>query len=268
LITTPPLSAPEAYLLRSLPRYDPRYALKIGFMGLMAQGVLRLETEDRRGLLRTRHIPHLRVVDNGPTDLPPIAAALVKVVHAAAPAGLVSNVLNRARAEYGTGLRRFVRDWVAPALVARGLAGPYRRRLLGLVPYDTFARTPEGDAEKARLDRLIEDARRIPQYLDRAPDRVPELIAALGTALVLVDELRPHYQALSRAMRERGTGDSMPFDGISGAPGDVPTGLFDLGNIDFGSFDTGALASLDAGFSGDGGGGDGGGGDGGGGSSC
>ena len=38
------LSAPEAYLLISLPLCDPSKALKLGFMGLVAQGVLVLET--------------------------------------------------------------------------------------------------------------------------------------------------------------------------------------------------------------------------------
>ena len=57
------LSAPEASILLSLPRYDAAKVLKTGFIGLLAQGVLRLETEDRPGLIRTRHIPHLKVAE-------------------------------------------------------------------------------------------------------------------------------------------------------------------------------------------------------------
>ena len=79
------LSAPEAYLLMSLPLCNVSKALKLGFMGLVAQGSLRLETEDRRGLLRTRQIPHLHVAPNVSESLPPVAASLVGVVRGAEP---------------------------------------------------------------------------------------------------------------------------------------------------------------------------------------
>ena len=46
------LSAPEAFVLSSLPHYDIRQTLKLGFMGLLAQGILRSEEETRPGVLR------------------------------------------------------------------------------------------------------------------------------------------------------------------------------------------------------------------------
>jgi hypothetical protein len=36
------LSAPEAHLLINLPRWNARQALKLGFIGLAAQGILRV----------------------------------------------------------------------------------------------------------------------------------------------------------------------------------------------------------------------------------
>jgi hypothetical protein len=249
------LSAPEAYLLLSLPRWDARKALKLGFMGLVAQGVLRLDIEDKRGVLRTRHIPHLRVGANLRGELPPLAASLVKVVRGAEPQSNIREVLRQCEREYRRTLTDFVLKHLGPALAARGLAEPYRRRLLGLVPVDAFRRTAAGDAEKARLDGLMQQARAIPRYLDRDPAQAAALIAALGGALLLVDELRPHFQALGVAMRDHDTGDFVDTSSFDGGGG------FDFGSIDFSCFDSGAFDSFDAGFAdaGGDGGGDGGG---------
>jgi hypothetical protein len=254
----PRLSAPEAYLLLALPSCDTTKALKLGFMGLLAQGLLRIETEDRPGFLRTRHILHLRVAPNQPEALPPIAASLVNVVRAAGPGGLLKDVLHRAAREYGTRMLGFMQKHLGPALVARALAVPYRRRVLGIFSVASFARTPAGDAEKARLEGLMSQARAIPQYLDHDPAQAAALTTALGSAILLVDELRPHYEALARAMRDHADGDFVDVAGFATGNDGV---IFDFGSIDFSCFDSGAFDSFDTGFSDAGGdaGGDGGG---------
>ena len=43
MVTNERLSAPEAFVLMSLPKFDVRRTLKLGFMGLLAQGLLRLD---------------------------------------------------------------------------------------------------------------------------------------------------------------------------------------------------------------------------------
>jgi hypothetical protein len=257
------LSAPEAYLLLSLPLWDARKALKLGFMGLVAQGILRLDVEDRRGLLRTRHIPHLHLGPSLPEHLPPVAASLVQVVRSAQPEGLIPQVLRQCQRAYRSTLSDFVLKHLGPALAARGLAEPYRRRLLGLIPVDAFRRTPAGDAEKQRIEGLMNDARTIPRFLDRDPAQAAALVAALGGAILLVEELRPYYGALGVAMRDRdgGDGGDVYFDTSTFDTGSSG-GSFDFGSIDFSCFDGGAFDSFDAGFA-DAGGGDGGGGDGG-----
>jgi hypothetical protein len=241
------LSAPEAYLLLSLPGCDPSKALKLGFMGLVAQGVLQLETEERRGLLRKRHIPHLRVAPNLPESLPLVAESLVKTVRGAEPQGLIKDVLAQCRREYGGNLLGVMQNCLGPALVARGLAEPYRRRILGLFPVAGFRRTPAGEAEKARIDGLMQDARAIPSYLDRDPVQAAALVAALGGAILLVEELRPHYQALGLALRDQGGGGGYA-DGTSWDMGDAGS-LGDFAGVDFSCFDSGAFDSFDAGFS-------------------
>ena len=281
------LSAPEAFVLLSLPRYDIRKALKLGFMGLLAQGVLRIEQEERAGLFRRHPTPHLYVARGLSQDLPPIAASLVRIVYDARPEGLMRDVLRRATDRYGRTLVGFVQDCVGPQLVARGLAEVRRSRFLGLFPLTRFFRTPAGEDEKARLRGLLVEAREIPRYLDRDPKQAVALIAALGGAILLADELRPHYQAIAAALRPPGGGDGVFSDGggVAGGgsepgaghdqtlidPAGAHFGGMDFGGVDFGAgafggldfsvFDSGAFDSFDAGFSdagGDGGGGDGG----------
>jgi len=254
------LSAPEAYLLISLPRWDAHRALKLGFMGLVTQAILRLDTEDRPGLIRTRHIPHLRIAPDLPTPLPPVAASLVKVVRAAEPDGLLKNVLRQCQHEYRRTLVGFIEDCVGPALVARGLAAPKRARALGLFPYDSFVLTAAGEDEKSRLQGVISEARAIPSLLDSDPAKVAALIASLGSAFLLVEELKPHYPALEKALRPPDGGDVYnfvnPASFDTGSSGDA---CFDFGHLDFSCFDSGAFDSFDAGFSDASGGGDGGG---------
>jgi hypothetical protein len=249
------LSAPEAFVLMSLPKFDVNRTLKLGFMGLLAQGLLRIEQEDRQGLIRTRHIPHLRVTRTAEDGAhSPIAASLIKVVRAAEPRGLMRDVLKQSIREYGRVLAGFAVNLVLPSLIRRGLTVEQKTRWLGLVPRNQYFRTPAGDTENIRLEGLMRDAASIPAHLDRDPAQAAALIAALGGAIILVEALRPHYEAIAAAMRPY-SGDTA-FTDFSG--------LGDGGGIDFGAFDSGAFDSFDAGFSDAGGdGGDGGGGDGG-----
>ncbi len=263
------LSAPEAYLLLNLPHWDVHRALKLGFMGLVTQGMLRLDIEERPGLVRKRRIPHLRVAPALPEPLPPVAASLVKVVRAAEPEGLLKDVLRQCAHAYRRTLVGFIRDCVGPALVTRGLAAPKRARILGLVPYDSFALTVAGEAEKVRLQGLIHEVSAVPSLIESDPAKAMSLIAALGGAFLLVEELKPHYPALEKALRpsDGSGGDSYYFPNPASFDGGAPGGAcFDFGHLDFSCFDSGAFDSFDAGFSDAGGGGDGG--DGGGSSGC
>ena len=256
------LSAAEAYLLINLPRWDARQALKLGFIGLVTQGILRLDVEERRGFIRTRRIPHLRTAPDLPAPLPPVAASLVKIVQAAEPDGLLGAVLRQCGREYRGTFTGFILGCVGPALVARGLAEPQRKRMLGLIFYDSFALTPDGAAEKARLKGLMQEARTVPGLIESDPAKAASMIAALGAAFLLVDELKPHYPALEKALAQsqfdRGAGDFFYFPN-SDTGGGLGDACFDFGHLDFSCFDSGAFDSFDADFAGAGGGGDGGG---------
>jgi hypothetical protein len=167
------------------------------------------------------------------------------------------DVVKRSVREYGYAFTGFAMNLVLPSLIRRGLAVEVKARWLGVWPWTRYFRTPAGDSEKIRLEGLMRDAVAIPDFLDRDPAQAAALIAALGGAIVLVEALRPHYQAIAAAMRPY-TGDTLLSD-FGGDGGGID--FSGIGDLDFSAFDSGAFDSFDAGFSdagGDGGGGDGG----------
>ena len=253
------LSAPEAYVLLSLPRYDVDKALKLGFLALIAQGLVRMESVERRVMLRKLHLIHLLSKPDAPDDLPPIAASLMRVVRAAEPTGSMFHVVAQSRREYGRSLNGFVKDYVMPSLVGRGLAEERPARLLGLFPTTRFVRTAAGDVERIRLENAMREAREIPRFLDRDPAQAAALAVALGGAILLVNELQPYYQQLAAAIRPGGSGGDVPVGDGSFDAGGFDVGGFDFGGVDFSAVDFSGIdfSGFDSGFSdagGDGGG--------------
>jgi hypothetical protein len=189
--------------------------------------------------------------------------------------------VERARRQYGAGLGGFIARELRPALQGRGLVEPATERLFGLFPRPRWHATGAGQFEAARINRAIDEARAIPDWLDRDPAQAAALAATLGTAILLADDLKPHYQRLAQAMRAQQQGDNGTTD-ISTVfapdghppPGAAPADFFCPGDFDLATLDAldGGFDAFDAGFAdagGDGGGGGGGDGGGdGGGSGC
>ncbi|MBV9583330.1 MAG: hypothetical protein JO213_00410 [Alphaproteobacteria bacterium] len=258
-----PLSAAEALVLLSLPRFDGRQAVKIGLMSLQAQGILRAVEVVKTNVFGTARFAAVRVAreikpeipGTVPASLPPGEASLVAVVRAAEPAeGLISAIIKEGRLAYGdaalmsTRFREFVLRFVLPSLVARGLAEERQTRRFGLIPASGFYRTPAGEAERTRLTAAMQDARAIPDYLDRDPAQAAALAAAAGSAILLVAEVRPHFRRLAEALREP-AGDgayyagAFDFSGCDFTAGDFAAGDFAGG----GGFDA-SFSAFDAGF--------------------
>jgi hypothetical protein len=284
MVAYDPLTAPEALVLMSLPRFSAQKALKVGMLELLARGVLSIEMRERHGFFRTKRDVHIHLVSGAPMPPSRIATTLLRMVRFAEPSeGVITDIVAQSIREYGRGFSRFVTQYVVPCLAARGLAESRRKRIL-LVPVTRFYRTPAGEAEAARLEAAMREARAIPDWLDRDPAQAVALAAAAGSAILMMDELRPHFQQLGKAMRppgadggdggggDTGTGDTSASDlsvlswGVSGSD------AFDFGGWVFDAFDSidGAFDAFDAGFdSASGGdGGDGGGGGDGGSSGC
>ena len=259
------LGAAEAYVLLSLPRTAPAKAVKLGLLALIVQGLVRMETVERRVMLRRMHDVHLYASPDPAPVLQPAAASLLGIVRAAGPDGSMSRVVALAKRAYGGALGGFVKDHVAPVLIERGLATYRPARILGLFPTTRLGRTATGEAERERLERAIRDAREIPRFLDRDPVQAAALAAALGGAILLIDELRPHYEALAAAVRRYAPGDDIGSGDGGGADfADVDrSGGFDFANVDLDAVDFSGIdfGGFDSGFSDAGGegGGDGGG---------
>ena len=259
-------------------------------LSLLAQGMVRMEERQVPTALRKEE-DRLHVAAQHRRSHSPARSALLDLVRAAQDdTGSMADFAKRAQKAYGANLEKFNRDFIVPALLSRGLIAESR-----ILIFRTYKRTPAGDAEESRIAADIARARTIPELLHSNPAEAAAIILAVGSTILLVNELRPHYRQISEVMRAQtastdsadwrrrrsGAWDSMgPTRSVqqghptahldAAALGGFDQGAFDLSAFDPGAFDaldTG-MASFDAGFDasvGDSGGGDGGGGDGGGG---
>jgi hypothetical protein len=288
-----PLSPAESLFLLKPNRTPARETVKVTLLSLIAQGMVRMEERETR-----RFFGKKKTVYTWPRNIarsiPPHAAALLDLVRAAQDdTGSMADFAKRAQKAFGANLEKFNRDFIAPALLSRGLIE--ERRIL---IFRTYKRTPAGDAEESRIAGDIARARTIPELLHSNRAEAAAIILAVGTTILLVSELRPYYRQISEVMRTHtastesadGGGDTPVTLGDStGSHGHDPMlqgdptpnldaaalGGFDHGTFDLSTFDAGAfdaldtgMASFDSGFDasvGDSGSGDGGGGDGGGG---
>jgi hypothetical protein len=262
------LSPGEVMVLLDPNGAKAREALKVTVLALVAQGVLRFEERVGKGLLgREKRSSVLNLAPAAPTPPGP-AAAVVETLAPIAPEGeAMPQVVARLQRRFGPDLGRFVTEAVRPVLVSRGLLEPRREKLLWLIPVTRFRPTPAGESEQGRLRELMLQARDIPAFLDRDPVQAVALVAALGAAILLVPELRPHLAQLSSLMKDQSALDGFSDFGSGGSGSDHAFGsgldAFDLSAFDVLDQD---LSAFDASFDsvGDGGGSDGGG-DGGGG---
>ncbi len=241
--------AEAKYLLT--PNMSGMGVIKVMLLMLIARGLLRVEETQARGLLGQKKIAHLRVASQATANSPGVSALLDTVREAQADDGTVKAVAKRARRDFAPEGTGFVRRFIAPALIERGLL--WERKFLFVRLY---TRTPQGNSEAERIKAEIVRAKEIPKLLQSDPAQAATLAASLGGLLLLVDKLNAHYKPLAAAMRDSGmTSDIATSDG------------FDFGGFDAAAFDASAfdalgsdLSSFDSGFS-DGGGGDGDGGD-------
>src|ERR1700735_5659711 len=102
------LRGAEVYVLLSLPRFDARKALKLGFMGAIAQGLVRMESVERRVLLRKKRFVHLYAAPGLTDHTPLISASLLRVVRTTAPDGSMSQIIAASKREYGNSLSGFL----------------------------------------------------------------------------------------------------------------------------------------------------------------
>ena len=262
---TAPLTPAEALALLDPQQPQNRLALKLTLKDLVARRVLRVE---QRPGARPKDKPQT-VLSAGPApaaDLAPHAHALRELVASAGGGSgeaAMADVAKAARTRFGPDLSGFGKNYVVPALVARGLLEARQEKMLWLFPVTRLRHTPAGETAKRELEATLEQARALPNQFATNPLQAAGTALALGSTILLVDQLQPHYAEIAEARRQQqqsasGTSSSSGYFGASSSRGaddkkddNVPDGNLDLGDAagggDFDLFD-GFDGSLDAGF--------------------
>jgi uncharacterized membrane protein YgcG len=246
------LTAAELLVLRDPNRTGGQQALKLTLMELLARQGLTLRREERRGLLgsvqTTEYLDRAPDAGRSAVGTPHIVAALEVVSAAAGPeeGASVEAVVRQAQLRFGGGMAKYVAEYVRPELVARGLLEERAERMLLIFPVRRHRHTAAGEQVLRQLSERIERGRELPGLLGSSPVEAAALALSLGSAILLVDELKPHYTRLSQAMRDSssdaGSNPALFASDTSGRDeqGDETTGSFD------GSFDIAAFDSLGA----------------------
>jgi hypothetical protein len=153
------LSAAEAQVLLKPNRAAAGEAVKVTLLSLLAQGLVRIEEETKKGRFRVRKTVFIRPTDRTARALPPHAVSLLENVRAAqAATGSMQDLVAQVRRAYGSGLEGFKKRFILPALESRGLI--QKGRVLWIFP--NYRLTPAGMAEKSRIESDIARARTIP----------------------------------------------------------------------------------------------------------
>lgn len=271
-MTTPPnaatLSAAEALVLQNPDLNQGRAAFKLTLMELLARKLITLRHEEKRlSFGRTRKTDYLQLSPDAQLHVassPAFQAVLGVVVQARAKDAdaTIPQVVQQARKSFGADLGKFQTEQIIPALISRGLLEQYTKKRLGLFNTTRYRPTAAGETLRQELAGHLNQARTLPTLVDQDPATAVALIATLGSAVLLVDELKPHYGRISQAL-----GVSQGGDGVFAGPIDHDDSDFDGFDFDFSAFDTldSTLDTFDssfdsADFGGDGGDSDGGGG--------
>jgi hypothetical protein len=250
-----PLSAVEAFVLLKPMSARGRDTIKLAMMTLIAQGTMAVVKQERRVLGFTRRTTELRLRGSR-RILFPGARRLIDMV---GPAGCtMQEFVARARRAYGANLKRFLTQEVHPALLRRGLLTQRQQRFLLLFMRTHWDLTPAGQGERARVERAVERAREIPDFLDRDPAQAAAIAFSLGSAVLLVPELKHHYQQLAQAMRDHGGDGGGGGDLYSGSSGGSGTAdperqpeadlIADFDALNLADFDADAFDAFDSGL--------------------
>ncbi len=264
----PPLTAAELLVLRDPNKAQGAAALKLALMELLGQRALELR-RDPGGKAKDDRLAPAPRAPGQPALRPPQVAAL-ETVAAASSGGqgaTIAQIVARARQSYGADMARFQDTYIIPALLARGLVETRREKWLWIFTVTRHRRTPAGEQALAELETLLARAREIPGMLERDSGQALALALSLGGAVLLLDELRPHYAVLSEELRRTvasGSAGDNSFLWVAGAAdiGGASDAFDGISGLDSG---WGAGGGDSGGWGGDGGGGGGDGGGGGGG---
>ena len=264
-----PLSPAESLFLLKPNRTPARETVKVTLLSLLAQGMVRMEEQQTRRLLRKEE-NRLLCARAQRAALPPHAAALLDLVRAAQDdTGSMADFVKRAQKAYGTNLEKFNRDFIVPALLSRGLIE--ESRILLFRPTNARRRAmPRRAGSRATSPAPAPS----PSCIHSNPAEAAAIILAVGSTILLVNELRPYYRQISEVMRAQTASTDVRDSeaatarrswnstgshshGSQGPAASTSTrarsarstpGGFDHGAFDLSAFDAGAFDALDTGM--------------------
>lgn len=272
---TAPLSAAEALVLQNPDLNQGRQAFKLTLMELLARELITLRHEEQRlSFGRTRKTDYLQISPDAQARVvgsPAFQSALAAVAQAQAKGtdATIPQVVQQARKSFGSDLGKFQSEQIIPALINRGLIEQYTKKRLGLFNTTRYRPTVAGETLRQEITGHLSQARALPSMVDHDPASAAALIATLGSTVLLVDELKPHYGRISQALNagQGGDGgfdsfesDDASFDGFDalGDSFDFDLSAFDALDSSLDAFDSSfdsADSGSDGGDGGDGGGG-------------
>lgn len=269
-------SAPESYLLLHFQRPEPKEALKLGILELIARRRLRLVEVVQRGLLGRTHKGSVLAqgASGAPLSAPlellwgvfrsqqartfliwpgsPRPADQSAALSGEEVQGVEVEVYARAVIGETGSLEGYLSEWVRAALVERGWVQAQRYRMLRLFPATRWVLTPAGVAAQGDLLWRVEYGNReLGQLVDDDPPRALAFAGLAGAAVLLMDDARPHLQRLRQRLAAGGQGDATGTGSLAGAAGygaggtvgDAPAG-FAAGEA---ARDVGATADIPSG---------------------
>lgn len=200
---TQPLTPAEARVLLDPDKVPGREVVRTALMHLAALGHLRAEPVTRRSWGFTSTTPYLHGTGRDPAELPPHLRVLLDALALpASDAGLAPNeVVQRLQKAFQAGYGRYVADHLRRPLVKRGLLRAREEPVLRIFSRVRHHPTEQGERLRADLQERVRAAAALPALLERDPASAATAAVALGGALLLADELRPHLAVLGEAVR-------------------------------------------------------------------
>lgn len=246
------LTAPEAFVLLKGRQAKGAASLKLALTQLLVQRHLRAERRERvRKWLRHRFVSITAATPARP--LPKHLAVVLEAVRKVHGSdGELRRIVRELTRVCSGNIQRYNRLYVEHDLVERGLLVEKVTVVLGIITVSRCERTAAGERCAARITELMAEARGVPALLERDPAQAAALAVALGSAILLVEELRPYLSEIAETVRNR-NGDGGP-DGLSlsgGEPSrdnDRDVGTTDLSGFDLGAFDSDLFADIDFGL--------------------
>lgn len=249
------LSAAEALVLQDPDRNQGRAAFKLVLMELLARKLITLRHEEQRGKLFTRKTDYLQISSDAEAqvaDRPAFQAALATVAQSRVKGAdaTIPQVVQQARKRFGADLGKFQSQQIIPALTSSGLIEQYTKKRLGLFTTTRYRPTAAGEALRQEIAGHLQQARTLPTLVDHDPASAAALIATLGSAVLLVDELKPHYGRISRTLGSGQDGDFGSAIDSDDSDFNAFDSIGDSFDFDFSAFDTldSTLDAFDSGF--------------------